>query len=115
MASKVHVCVYCAPFGVVPLELDEVYPLSQHEDALPLDLETVKYVANQASDYIKRSGYSGVVLFNDPKLWKDTVKAACIAACEVKGLAFDSVEADVGASKEILDRLENVFRKQLSE
>ena len=85
LASKVHVCVYCAPFGVVPLELDEVYPLSQHEDALPLDLETVEYVANQASDYIKRSGYSGVVLFNDPKLWKDTVKAACIAAFEVKG------------------------------
>ena len=30
-AAQVHVCVYAAPFGVIPLELDEVYPLSQHE------------------------------------------------------------------------------------
>ena len=34
-----------APFGVVPLEFDEVYPLSQHEVALPLDAGTVEYVA----------------------------------------------------------------------
>jgi 7-cyano-7-deazaguanine tRNA-ribosyltransferase len=115
LSLQVHVCVYAAPFGVVPLELDEVYPLSQHEVALPLDLETVEYVAGQAAEYIKRSGYSGVVLLNDPKLWKETIKAACIAACELKALAFDCVEADVGASKEILVRLENVFRRQLSE
>ena len=45
LTGKVHVCVYAAPFGVIPLELDEVYPLSQHEAAVPLDLETVNYVA----------------------------------------------------------------------
>ncbi|MGZ4850019.1 MAG: tRNA guanosine(15) transglycosylase TgtA, partial [Candidatus Bathyarchaeia archaeon] len=56
-ASKIHVCVYTAPFGVVPLELDEVYPLSQHEAAIPLDLETMNYVANETEDYIKRTGY----------------------------------------------------------
>ena len=59
---------------MVPLELDEIYPLSQHESALPLDLETINYVANQCADYIKRQGYSGVVLFNDPKLWRETIK-----------------------------------------
>ena len=77
MASKIHVCVYSAPFGVVPLELDEVYPLSQHEAALPLDLETIDYVANQTSEYIKQTAYMGVVLLNDAKLWKDKVKKAC--------------------------------------
>ena len=65
LASKIHICVYSAPFGVVPLELDEVYPLSQHEAALPLDLETVDYVASQTREYIKRTAYTGVVLLND--------------------------------------------------
>ena len=100
---------------MVPLELDEVYPLSQHEAALPLDLETVDYVANQTSEYIKRTSYVGVVLLNDPKLWKDTVKKACKSTCIAKGLAFDSVDADVAGSKEILVRLENILRRQLSE
>jgi len=54
-------------------------------------------------------------LLNDAKLWKDTVKKACRSACRAKGLAFDSVDADVEGSKEILVRLENILRRQLSE
>jgi 7-cyano-7-deazaguanine tRNA-ribosyltransferase len=115
LMPKVHVCVYATPFGVIPLELDEVYPLSQHESALPLDLETVDYVATQTAEYIKRSHYVTVTLLNDPKIWKNTVLYACKSACEVQGLMFDSVDADVAGSKEILVRLENILRKQLSE
>jgi len=115
LADQVHVCVYAAPFGVVPLELDEVYPLSQHDSALPLDLETVDYVADQTSQYIKRTEYQGVVLLNDSKLWSDTVKKACEKACRNRRIAFACVDADVLASKEILSSLENILRKQLSE
>jgi 7-cyano-7-deazaguanine tRNA-ribosyltransferase len=113
-SGKIHVCVYCAPFGVVPLELDEVYPLSQHESALPLDYETVQYVADQASEYVKRSNYAGVTVLNDVKLWGDTVKKTVKVACVNKGLMFGSVDA-VKGSKEILVSLEKVLRKQLSE
>ena len=115
LTQKIHVCVYAAPFGVIPLELDEVYPLSQHEAAVPLDMETVDYVANQTAEYIKRMSYAGVVLLNDPKLWQDTVKGAAAAACAAKGLAFEWVDADAAKSKEILGRLSNILRKQLSE
>jgi hypothetical protein len=96
------------------LELDEVYPLSQHETALPLDLETVDYVAMQTAQYIKSSGYRSVVFLNDPKLWNNTVKKACKSACKARGLPFDSVDAEVAGSKEILGCLENILRKQLS-
>ena len=113
--SKIQVCVYAAPFGVIPLELDEVYPLSQHEVALPLDKETMEHVAKQTSNYIKQNAYDSVVLLNDPKLWQNIVKASCRSVCKAKSLKFDSVDADVAASKEILVRLANIFRKQLSE
>jgi 7-cyano-7-deazaguanine tRNA-ribosyltransferase len=115
LGSKIHVCVYAAPFGVIPLELDEVYPLSQHETSLPVDLETINYVSTQAEEYIKRSTYSGVVLLNDAKLWNDNVKKSCKLECKAKGLAFNSIDSDAKGSKEILIRLEKIFRKQLSE
>jgi 7-cyano-7-deazaguanine tRNA-ribosyltransferase len=115
LASKTHVCVYCAPFGIVPLELDEIYPLSQHEAASPIDLETIDYVANQTQEYIKRSAYGSVVLLNDAKLWQSTVKKACKSACKAKSLTFDCVNASAIGSKEILACLEKTFRKHLSE
>jgi 7-cyano-7-deazaguanine tRNA-ribosyltransferase len=115
LSSQIHVCVYAAPFGVVPLELDEVYPLSQHETAVPLDYETVGYVAAQAAEYVKRSSYASVVLLNDPKLWGATVKSAVSEACHAKNVLFDAVEADAAAPKQVLSLLSNIFQKQLSE
>jgi 7-cyano-7-deazaguanine tRNA-ribosyltransferase len=114
LSWQVHICVYSAPFGLVPLELDEVYPLSQHESAHPFDLETVEYVATQTAEYIKRSTYQSVALLNDPKHWTDTVKKASQKACSTKGLAYDSVDANVQGSKMIFSRLEDILRRQLS-
>jgi 7-cyano-7-deazaguanine tRNA-ribosyltransferase len=113
LAAQVHICVYAAPFGITPLDLDEVYPLSQHETALPLDLETVDYVASQTSKYIERSSYRGVVLLNDKKLWVDNVKDASALACKNKEIMFDCVDANVEGSKEIIGRLESALRRQL--
>jgi len=115
LAVKIHICVYCAPFGVVPLELDEVYPLSQHETASPFDVETVDYVAKQTAEYITRSNYQSVALLNDPKLWQDTIKKACKQVCKTQKLTFDSVDAVAEGGKKILIRLEKILRKQLSE
>ncbi len=114
LSGQVHVCVYSAPFGLVPLELDEVYPLSQHETAHPFDLETVEYVANQTAGYIMSSAYKSVVLLNDPKHWADIVKKTVKSACGAKGLPFDSVDANVQGAREIFSQLESILREQLS-
>jgi len=114
LARQVHVCVYSAPFGLVPLELDEVYPLSQHEAAHPFGIETVDYVASQTAEYIKRSTYKSVALLNDPKHWGDTVKKASAKACKTADLPFNSVDANVQGSREIFSRLESILRGHLS-
>jgi 7-cyano-7-deazaguanine tRNA-ribosyltransferase len=113
LAARVHICVYAAPFGVTPLELDEVYPLSQHETTLPLDIETVDYVAAQTAQYIERNSYRGVILLNDKKLWNDTVKQASASACKNKQLMFDCVDANAEGAKEMITYLENALRTQL--
>jgi 7-cyano-7-deazaguanine tRNA-ribosyltransferase len=115
LSGKIHVCFYAAPFGVIPLELDEVYPLSQHEIALPLDQETVDYVANQVSEYIRQAHYEAVVLLHDPEQWGKSVKAQCAKTCQKKGIAFEALDIKAEGSKNILTRLEMVLRKHLSE
>jgi 7-cyano-7-deazaguanine tRNA-ribosyltransferase len=115
LAGQVHVCVFSAPFGLVPLELDEVYPLSQHEASHPFDLETIDYVANQTAEYIKRSSYQSVALLNDPKLWANTVKNAVQSTCDTKGIVFGSVDANVQGAKEVFSHLEDILREQLKE
>ncbi len=114
LANKIHICVYSAPFGVVPLELDEVYPLSQHEAAHPHDLETAGYVAEQTAQYIKNTTYQSVTLLNDPKHWSNTIKKAAAKACKTINLPFDSVNANVQGVRETFSQLESILREQLS-
>jgi 7-cyano-7-deazaguanine tRNA-ribosyltransferase len=115
LANKVHVCIYAAPFGVIPIELDEIYPLSQHEIALPLDQETVDYVANQTAEYIRQQGYKSVVLLHDRKQWGSSIKIHCSKACKKRNIAFEGIDITAERSKSILTRLEIILRKHLSE
>jgi 7-cyano-7-deazaguanine tRNA-ribosyltransferase len=114
LSDQIHVCIYSAPFGVVPLELDEIYPLSQHEAAHPHDLETIAFVAEQTADYIKRTQYQSVTLLNDPKHWNGAIQKAAAKACEAKEIPFNSVDANVQSAKEAFSQLENMLRKQMT-
>jgi 7-cyano-7-deazaguanine tRNA-ribosyltransferase len=83
LSKNLHVCTYAAPFGVVPDELDEVYPLSQHETAMPLDKETISYVANQVADYIARNRkhYRKVILVENTEIWGKEITSRCKRVC----------------------------------
>jgi 7-cyano-7-deazaguanine tRNA-ribosyltransferase len=56
-----HVCFYSPPFGVIPVELSEVYPLYQYEYAYPPESEVIDYAAEKILEYI--SHYKIVVMF----------------------------------------------------
>jgi predicted RNA-binding protein len=62
--SALHYCVYGYPFGVVPLELDEIFPLSQYEASNSTTSETVDYVLQHIMKYILngKHGCSHVVI-----------------------------------------------------
>jgi len=89
-----HVCMYAAPFGVVPIELDEVYPLSQYESAAPPDLETLDCVAKQIADYIMAVDCERIFLVQDVETWKGKIAAACRQACERKGTPLSIFESE---------------------
>ncbi|MEM3536310.1 MAG: tRNA guanosine(15) transglycosylase TgtA [Candidatus Bathyarchaeia archaeon] len=113
--ANVHICFYAAPFGVIPVELDEVYPLSQYEIALPLDKETLEHVANQVADYINTKNYETVVLFHDPENWSDAVLKACRRMCQNKKIKFRYANMKKVKGKTILTSLMKVLQESLSE
>jgi len=104
--SKVHVCTYAAPFGVVPAELDEVYPLSQHETATPLDTETIGYVAEQVADYIAMKHYERVVVVENDETWQKKVTSACKLICRENNIPLAVVRANYPWSKSVLNKLD---------
>jgi 7-cyano-7-deazaguanine tRNA-ribosyltransferase len=87
-ADTVHTCFYAAPFGVIPIELDEVYPLSQHETATPPDSETIQYVASQVADYINRTDYRKVILLNDSQNWSNAIQSTARRVCKQKNMTI---------------------------
>ncbi len=75
--DKIHLCTYVVPWGLVPLELDETYPLSQFEVTFPPDDETVKHVTKEVEDYIrKKRKYCAVVLHSNP-IFGEKLENAC--------------------------------------
>jgi len=101
----VHFCTYAAPFGVVPAELDEIYPLSQHETATPLDAETINYVAEQVANYVTEKHYKRVVFLENEETWHKKVTSACRRICRKNNVPFTVVHAKYPWSKSVLNRL----------
>ncbi len=113
--SKIQVCFYVAPFGVVPLELDETYPLSQHETVFPLDRETVESVADQASDYVSRMDFDRIVFINDAEKWDKIVLVKVKRACLKIGMKFRHVGFEGKLGKRALSNLARTLDETSSE
>jgi len=102
-SNKVHVCAYAAPFGIIPMELDEVYPLSQHETATPFDAETLTYVAGQVANYIKTTNYEKIILLQDAETWKGKIARACRQACKKKKISLTVLQGKRPLNKTVLN------------
>lgn len=110
--DRIHICFYAAPYGLIPLELDETYPLSQFEVALPLDAETMDYVAERVEDYLRSRGGYGAVVFQPDPILGGKVEDACKRAVGPEKLITPSREKiwSVKAVKDLVDRVDTAFK-----
>jgi len=113
--NKIHTCFYAAPFGVIPIELDEVYPLSQHETTLPLDKETIEYVTKQITSYINNTNYKTIIILNDPENWNQNILNTCKKTCKNKNIKFKHITTKQKRTKTMLTNLKKILQKTLSE
>lgn len=93
-SEAIHVCFYSPPFGVIPMELSETYPLYQHECAYPPGNEVIEYIVERILDYISTTHYERVVIFAEEGSWSRRVADLCIKS---------SSERNIPASMLILD------------
>ena len=83
--GRIDLCYYAAPFGVVPEELAETYPLSQFKTVEPLDHETLEFTAENVARFVSSSGYSEVILHAGASPLDSHVIDACTKACDMEG------------------------------
>jgi len=113
--NKIHTCFYAAPFGIIPIELDEIYPLSQHETTQPLDKETIEYVTTQTANYIKNTNYKTIILINDPENWNKTILNTLKKTCKNKNIKLKHVNIKEKQAKTTLTKLKKILQNTLSE
>jgi len=83
--SEAQVCFYIPPFGVVPKELSDVYPLSQFEIVCPPDADTIRYVAQRIIDYLREKRYERRVMIIKSGTWQEEIAQICKEAFEKEG------------------------------
>jgi 7-cyano-7-deazaguanine tRNA-ribosyltransferase len=81
-AEDLQICFYAAPFGVVPVELAETYPLSQFEVSEPLDVETLEFAAENVGSFVAKSSCREVALYAGTDPLDEVVEAKCREVCE---------------------------------
>ena len=98
--ASIQVCMYMAPFGPVPLELDQVHPLSQHETAGP-DEEMISYSAEVVASFVISKGLKPVLLVSDASPLAKAVEASLRRA----GVEFEVLVEREPWTREALLRL----------
>jgi len=72
---------------------------------LPVDAETITYVAKQVADYIETTGYEEIILLQDAETWKGKIVASCRRACKKKKTPFTVLRERKPWDKSALDDL----------
>ena len=111
-SDKLHICFYAAPYGPVPADLSETYPLSQFEIATPLDLETTRYTTDAIANYVRLSGHKAVYLYRGKGDLDDEVESALMCACEESRINLVTIWSNDPWSVDAFAALTNILTRR---
>lgn len=111
---RIHTCMYGSPYGVIPLEIDDVYPLSQTEYPTPTDQETERFVASTILEYVASSGYEAVILHaTNDSLSRRLIPALKRLSRKIRMRLSISYTGDAPWSKDAVKTLFKVAKERL--
>jgi 7-cyano-7-deazaguanine tRNA-ribosyltransferase len=93
--AEPHVCFYAPPFGVIPAELRDIYPLSQYEYAFPPNHETIEYIAERIAEYAETMNYQKVVMLTEPTTWQEKTAEISKRLCAKKKKSLNMITLEV--------------------
>jgi len=81
VVERVQICLYAIPFGLIPLELDQVHPLAQHEIAGE-EPQMVSWALDTIRAFLETRSPKSVVLVSDGGPSASAVEEVCRRAVE---------------------------------
>jgi 7-cyano-7-deazaguanine tRNA-ribosyltransferase len=87
--NKIHVCLYCPPYGIVPSELEDTFPFMHTESTEEPDAGIVRAMAEAVHIYLaKKKAYESLVFVHSNRLWQKRLGRMCGRICRDMGLEF---------------------------
>ncbi|MEM2341799.1 MAG: tRNA guanosine(15) transglycosylase TgtA [Candidatus Bathyarchaeia archaeon] len=71
--DSIHLCFYSLPFGVIPIELSETYPLYQYEYAYPPDSDIKEYTIERIIEYVSNTAYTTIIISFEENAWSENL------------------------------------------
>jgi 7-cyano-7-deazaguanine tRNA-ribosyltransferase len=62
--KEVQICFLSLPFGIIPVELSDVYPLSQYVSSLKLDSYVIREILKRTKDFVRKHSFGKIILLN---------------------------------------------------
>jgi len=104
-AGEIHVCFYDVPFGVIPIELDQNYPLTQYVAAKSPDFETIDFVSKIVRRYILESRYEAAFLVEGENKFGEKISKVFKSICESKGIHYNIFRASDFRRRDALEKI----------
>ncbi len=82
-----HLVTFVIPFGCVPSEVENIYPLSQYETSRIIDRASLKFAWESFEEYlnIHKSNYRIIILFNNASQWNSFITQKMTSLCQQLG------------------------------
>ena len=108
---EVHLGVCAAPFGIVPIEIDDMFPISQTTTPFPPDEKTVESTFESILAYIIKNSYSSVIMHGRFEPCFDKLKGLCKKGCREARKKFEvSYSGTEFWKDEAIDKLRRSLR-----
>ena len=110
--KDLHICTYSAPYGPIPVEINDMFPLSQTEISNVSDAETEEESLNIVMNYVKRNDYEKIILHADEKFWNRNKLNEIRNICNRKRMEFIlSYHGNEVWNRDALEKLRKVLEK----
>ncbi|MEM1537865.1 MAG: tRNA guanosine(15) transglycosylase TgtA [Candidatus Nezhaarchaeales archaeon] len=108
-SEAVHICVYDPFFSIVPLELDDIYPISQSESFE--GWEDYSQMLQELKAYLPKAPYKAVVLYSVKGVNDEEIKDLC-AKLNIKLSIIKAMETlwSKAALKALVEQVKNALR-----
>ncbi|MGQ9469157.1 MAG: tRNA guanosine(15) transglycosylase TgtA [Nitrososphaerales archaeon] len=95
--KEIQICFLALPFGIIPVELSDVYPLSQYVSSLKPDRYVIREMLKRAREFISKYSFGKIILLNHLDAYRSIFKriAKVIRNCNLinalGGANFDKI------------------------